>query len=245
MIASALRGPSGRLDDRRAAGEIVAENERLKIALAGLTAQVELLHSRVAEGEQFGEVGRYTKRVAVMGNDPGSRDSLSVVGRFDATLLNQPAVYNYGLAGRFERAGLTGAQVRLITDRSFSATGRFGAFVSDGVGGILFDAKSTVPPLVEGYGNGVMMVKNLEFEAAARAGIGEGTWVVLEDKDYPPVLKHQKLGRVVSVKKRPEAPLWADIEVRPEWNLMALTQVWVLRSPNEERSANSQAATTN
>ncbi|HEV2296086.1 MAG TPA: rod shape-determining protein MreC [Tepidisphaeraceae bacterium] len=234
MIASTVRGPGERLDDKRASGDVVAENERLKIALASLTAQVELLHSRVAEGEQFGEVGKHTRRVAVMGNDPAARDSLSVVGNFDLSLLNQPALYNYGLAGRFERAGLSGAQVRLITDRSFSATARFGEFVNDGAGGIIFDPKPTAPPLVEGYGNGSMMVKNLELEEVTKAQIRKGTWVVLEDKDYPPVLMHQKLGRVESVKKRPEAPLFADIEIRPEWNLMALTQVWVLRSSNEQ-----------
>ena len=85
-----------------------------------------------------------------------------------------------------------------------------------------------------GYGNGLMMITNLEFKEATDAKIGEGTWVVLSDKDYPPILDQQKLGRVVSVKKRPESPLWADIEVRPEWNLMALTQVWILRNPNEQ-----------
>ncbi len=234
MIASSLRRPAERLNDNRAGGDIVAENERLKIALANLTAQVALLHSRVAEGEQFGEAGKYTKRVAVMGNDPAARDSLSVVGRFDATLLNQPAIYNYGLAGRLERAGLSGAQVRLITDRSFRATGRFGSFVDKGAGDIQFVPDETLRPLIEGAGNGVMMITNLKLEDVSKAAIGKGTWVVLDDKDYPPVLIHEKIGRVVSVAPQPESPLWANIEVQPEWNLMALTQVWVLQRPKDQ-----------
>ena len=233
-IASSVRGSLDRIDDKRPAGDIAAENQRLKGVVASLSAQVEHLSSRVAEGEQFGEVGKDAKRIAVMGNDPQSRDSLSVVGRFDATLFNQPALYSYGLAGRFERAGLTGAQVRLITDRSFSVTGRFARFVDNGQGGMVWRELETKPAIVAGAGNGVMMITNLEYkEAVEDAKIGEGTWVVLADREYPPMLQNQKLGRVVSVRRQAEAALWADIEVRPEWNLMALTQVWVLRDPND------------
>lgn len=236
MLGSALRGQDDRLDDTRPAAEIVAENERLKNSLANLTAQIALLQSRVAEGEQLGHVAEHTARVAVMGSDPQARDSLSVVGRFDVTLLNRPALYPYGLVGRFERAGLSGAQVRLITDRSFGATARFGSFVNDGAGGALFQANPEFQPYVEGAGNGVMMIKNLEFERVTRANIAKGAWVAIEDKEFPPLLTHQKLGRVVSVTKRADAPLFADIEVRPEWNLMALTQVWVLRAPDGQTS---------
>lgn len=231
-IASTLRGRFDGPTDNRSAKDVVAENERLKVALASLTAQIEHLHGRVAEGEQFGDVGKNVRRVAVMGNDPASRDSLSVVGTFEPTLINQPALYTYGVVGRFERAGLSGAQLRLITDRSFSATGKFGAFGDDGNGGIAFFPKKTKAPLIEGYGNGVMMIKNLEYKDVVGNGaqIGKGTWVVLDDREYAPNLENRKLGRIVSIKKQSEAPLMADIEVRPEWNLMALTQVWVLQN---------------
>ncbi len=239
MIASTLRGPFDRLEEKRPADEIIAENRRLRGAVASLTAQVDHLLSRVAEGEQFRTAGLHTKRIAVMGNDPASRDSLSVVGPFDAALLDQLALYTDGLAGKFERAGLSGAQVRLVTDRSFSATGQFGRFGDNGKGGIGFIAQDTTPPLVEGIGNGAMMIKNLEYAYVVNdAQIGAGAWVVLADKEYPPLLQNQKLGRVVSVKKRPEAPSWADIELRPEWNLMALTQVWVLKSPGNASAMN-------
>jgi len=242
MIASSLRGRMDRMDDKRPVNEVAAENERLRGTVASLMAQVEHLASRVAEGEKFGDPGKDAKRVAVMGNDPQSRDSLSVVGRFDATLFNQPALYNYGLAGRFERAGLTGAQVRLITDRSFSVTGRFATFVDHGHGNVEWREIETPPPLVEGAGNGVMTIKNIEYkDAVEQAKIVPGTWVVVADKDYLPTLQNQRLGRVVSVKRQPHAPQWADIEVQPEWNLMALTQVWVMTQPDAQRSTISQA----
>ena len=237
-VASTLRRPETRLDDKRPASDIVEENERLKLSVSSLTGQMEQLLTRVAEIEQFGPVGQYCKRVPVMGNDPASRDSLSVQGRFDATLLNQPVLYIGGIAGRLERAGLTGAQVRLVTDRSFSATGRFGEFVTNQFGMIEFKPKDTTPPLVEGMGNGVMMIKNLTYEEAVQV-VKEGTWVGLDDPDYPSILAGQKLGKVVSIKKRAESPLRADIEVRPEWNLTALTMVMVLQRQNEQ-SARSE-----
>src|SRR5688572_28590467 len=97
-IASTLRGLSDGPRDSRAASDIVEENERLKLSLTSLTGQMEQLLTRVAEIEQFGPVGQFCKRVPVMGNDPASRDSLSVQGRFDASLLNQPVLYIGGIA---------------------------------------------------------------------------------------------------------------------------------------------------
>ena len=232
-IASAARGQMGGPEDKRAAADIVRENERLKLAVASLTGQMEQLITRVAETEQFGEVGEYCKRVPVMGSDPALRDSLSVPGRFDATLLNQPVLYIGGLAGRLERAGLTGAQVRLVTDRSFRATGRFGHFGTNEHGVTAFLPKDTTPPLVEGLGNGVMMVKNIKYDEALKF-VTEGMAVALDDQEYPSILAGQMIGKVVSIKRRPEAALWADIEVRPQWNLMALTSVMVLQKANEQ-----------
>ncbi|MGB7158278.1 MAG: hypothetical protein WBD40_09450 [Tepidisphaeraceae bacterium] len=242
MIASALRGPFDRPDDKRPAKDIVEENHRLREALASLTGQIDVLHAMVAEGERFGDAAKYCKRVPVMGNDPASRDSLSVQGPFDPSLVNQPVLYIGGLAGRFERAGLSGAQVRLVTDRGFSATGCFGAFGEDGQGGIAFFPKDTVLPLVEGFGKGVMMIRNLKMEDVERGTIAEGAWVVLRDRDYPPLLQQKKLGKVVSIKKRVESPLWADIEVRPEWNLMALNYVMVLTKQGEQTSSEQAAS---
>ena len=157
------------------------------------------------------------------------RDSLSVQGAFDATLLGQPVLYVGGLAGTVERAGLGGAQVRLVTDRSFNASARVGTFAVDVHGGVKFRSPEGLPPaLVEGTGRGGMIIKNIHHKDAVEH-VPVGAWVVLDDKDYPITLAHQKLGRVVSVRKRVEAPLMADIEVKPEWNLMALREVMVLK----------------
>ena len=227
LIATTLRGRmDGPKDDRRA-DDIVAENQRLKISVAHLSGQIDRLQALVAEGERIGDLAKSCKRVTVMGNDPATRDSLSVTGSFDASLLNQPVLYQGGMAGTFERVGVTGAQVRLVTDRSFNARGRFGVFGNDINGVMTFIERDTTPPLIEGCGHGVMMVKNLEYKEVAQANIGEGTWVVLDDKDYPTDLQHIRIGRVVSVKKRLEAPLWADVELRPEYDLMKLSAVMV------------------
>jgi hypothetical protein len=241
MIASTIRGRMDGPKDTRPADDIIAENRRLKMSLANLSGQVAGLQARVAEMERFGDLAPLCKRVPVMGNDPAARDSLSVLGAFEPSLVNQPALYFDGLAGTFERAGKSGAQIRLVTDRSFSVTGRFGTFIDDSNGVMTFSPKKTELPLVEGQGRGVMMIRNVEVAELAKAQIGEGHWVVLEDKDFPPILQHVKLGRVVSIKKRIEAPLWADVEVRPEWNLMGLESVMVFNKHGESPTRMTQA----
>ena len=129
--------------------------------------------------------------------------------------------------------------MRLVTDRSFRATGRFGTFGVNEHGMTVFLPKDTTPPLVEGMGNGVMMIKNLEYDKAVKdVKVTEGMWVALDDPDYPSILAGQKIGKVVSIRRQPEAALWADIEVRPEWNLLALTNVMVLQPPNEQSAMN-------
>ncbi len=238
MIASALRGPVDRPVDKRPAHDVIVENNRLREAVASLTGQIDVLRAVADEGERFGNAAQFCKRVAVMGNDPAARDSLSVQGSFDPSLVNQPVLYIGGLAGRFERAGLTGAQVRLVTDRGFRATGRFGTFGDNGAGSVaFFPKKNTLLPFVQGYGKGVMMITNLKLEDVEKGQIAVGVWVVLEDREYPLLLNHKTLGKIVSITKRPEAPLWVDIEVRPEWNLMALNYVMVLTKQGEQASA--------
>jgi hypothetical protein len=242
VIASTIRGRMDRPTDSRPADTIVEENQRLKNTVANLSWQVEMLQARVAEGERLGPIEKWCKRVTVMGSDSGTRDSLSVVGSFDASLINQPALYEGGLAGTFERAGATGAQVRLVTDRSFSATGCFGTFNPEPNGGIGFTPKMTRAPLVEGLGRGVMISKHMEYKEAMDAKIGDGTWVVLEDKQFSQPVQRVKIGRVVSVKKRVESPLWADIELRPEYNLMALNAVMVFTKEGEREAPAAASA---
>jgi len=229
MIASALRGPFDRPADKRAEKDVVAENHRLRATVANLMGQIDELRKIVSERAEFGDIGNFCTPVPVMGSDPAGRDSLSVLGTFDVNLFGQPVLYIGGLAGTIERAGVSGAQVRLVTDRSFSASASIGSFATDVYGEEKFRAAEGLPSaLVEGTGRGGMIIKNIEYEDAVKH-VREGASVVLDDKDFPPILARQTLGRVVSVKKRPEAPLMADIEVRPEWNLMALREVMVFQ----------------
>ena len=229
MIAAAARGPFGQPKDKRPEKDVVAENVRLRAAVASLTGQLEHLQQIQADRARFGSIGQFCLPVPVMGSDPGSRDSLSIQGTFAATLVGQPALYVGGLAGTIERAGLSGAQVRLVTDRSFSAIGRIGTFGDDGAGGTKFQPKEITPAYVEGRGNGVMMISNIKFDELQLAKVTEGMVVALHDKDFPDLLKNQPLGQIVSIRRRPDAPHWADIELRPAWNLQALQEVMVLK----------------
>ncbi len=229
-IASRLRAKFDPPADPRAPRDILIENERLRTALASLTGQIEHLQKIASDRERFGNIGKYCTPVAVMGNDPARRDSLSIQGAYSSELIGRPALYIGGLAGVIERAGVGGAQVKLVTDRSFGAvTALFGSFQQDAEGRIFFSQRDTTKAaVVEGAGMGTMRIRNFQVKDLQAAKVSEGDWVVLDDNDYPALLKNAKLGRVISIKKSADAALVADVEVRPEWNLMALNEVMVL-----------------
>jgi hypothetical protein len=60
-------------------------------------------------------------------------------------------------------------------------------------------------------------------------GIEAGDWVMLEDSEWPKSLQNHRVGKVVSIERRKEAPLFAEIRIRPESDLKKLKEVMVFR----------------
>ena len=212
--------------DSRDATVIAVENDHLKTTIASLQAQVRALQDLTAERQLLGDVLPLCTPVPVVGGDAGLRESLSLqssVGLQDGMF----ALYSGGVVGRIDRAGYSGgAQVRLVTDAGFGVQGSFVRFVKDGQGQTVYDPIEAPNPLVQGAGNGMMVIRRLPMEELA--DVRPGDWVVVDDPDWPLMLQGFKLGVVESKEPSPGAPLFAEIKVRPVTNLMHLREVMVM-----------------
>jgi hypothetical protein len=215
--------------DKRGDADIRRENDELKVTVASLEAQLEAMKKLNADREMVGRVRPYCTPVSVVGPDSGERDSLSLsLSQVGSLERGMPVVYSGGLVGRVARAGPGGAQVQLVTDKGFKATGLFGRFVRKSESEYEFQRTATEVPLVEGLGKGVMAVRNLKLREVKDVGLKEDDWVLLDDVDWPMILAGQRMGRIVSIRPRTDAPLMAEIRLQPMRNLLELREVMVM-----------------
>ncbi len=224
----------------RGIAAVRTENEALRVAVANLSKQLEALKQLNADRQLIGPVLPLCTPVRVTGGDSGTRQSLLVetygAGEIE---VGQPVVYSGGIAGRIDRVSPGIAQIRLITDRGFRISGRFGRFVKDDKGVVTFTLiPTTQPPLLEGMGQGAMRIRNVDLKEITAAHLAPGDWVVLDDPEWPGVLQGYKLGQIREVSARRDNPLFAQIEVQPAANLMQLREVMVL---NKESRSNGRA----
>src|SRR5687768_16665310 len=183
-----------------------------------------------------GPVGEFTDTFKVAGNDSATRDSLALQGSsLEGLRAGMHVLYPDGVVGTIQpgRAGMAGAQVRLITDIGFRVLGQLGSFRKggDGTGGKPgFVPSGTPAVLVEGSGQGAMVVRQLTMEQVAEAGLkaGRDQWVVLADTDWPDNLRGLQLGYVARIDPRRDAPLFAEIRIEPEKDLLKLREVMVV-----------------
>jgi cell shape-determining protein MreC len=212
--------------DSRDSTAIALENDQLKTTIASLQAQLKSLQQLTAERQLLGDVLPLCTPVPVVGGDAGLRESLSIqssAGLQDGMF----ALYSGGVVGRLDRAGYSGGgQIRLITDPGFSVQGEFVRFVTGAQGQTVYEAIKAPTPLVQGAGNGAMVIQRLPMEELG--DVRPGDWVVVRDRDWPLVLNGYKLGVVESKEPAPGAPLFAEIRVRPVTNLMQLREVMVM-----------------
>ena len=219
--------PAGNSGDQRREADVRAENERLKGAIVNLQAQLDAALTTLAERGKMKDVGDLCLPMTVVGSDSGTRQSLNLSVDPHANIKEKMAVlYPGGLAGRISRASAAGAQVQLVTDRGFKAFGFFGRFVSDKDGQLELQHLPTEPLLIEGTGK-AMVVRNLNLKEA-QAVLHDGDLAILDDPDYPQRLAKQRLGKIVAIKARPDAPLKAEIRIEPMQNLMELREVMVV-----------------
>lgn len=215
--------------EARSKQTIVEENEDLRQQVAKLTHDLVELQKISAGFEGLGELKRRCVSYLVVSNDSGTGDSLAIRGStLDGLKAGQYAIQPSHVVGVVERAGVGGAQVRLVTDAGFGVYGYFATFGTDVEGRPTFLQLKTDPVLVKGVGGGEMVIAMQVKAALDKAGVKPGTWVLIQDPEWPPELQGFRLGVVQDVKTRRDSPLHADVRVRPPTELRRLGRVMVM-----------------
>jgi hypothetical protein len=234
---------SGRVEkpdpnEKRTTKELLEEIDVLRQDYMAAMHALEEAQRRALEIGQLGSLAELCTPVRTVGGDIGNRDSLALRGTtFDGLKQGQFVVSPRGIVGILERApGMAGSQVRLITDPGVRIEGYFAIDQRDAEGHtgrtrLPLNPKEGDPPLVplvQGVGKGAMQCVSLTMEQVKAAGVREGTWVLLQDKDWDERLHGRALGKVVHIAPQAAAPLYADIRIQPVVSLSQLREVMVL-----------------
>jgi len=213
----------------RSSAELLEENQRLRIEVASLSGQLQRIAVLESERARLGEVRAFCTPFSVIGADAGPRQSLLIAGSsLDGLRSEMPVVYTGGIVGRIVSVGVGGARVLLITDRQFKPiTAAFARFSSGPDGSPQFQRLSAELVLVEGAGDGTMLIRNIPQKKIEEVGIRTDDWVVLSDRDWPIVLDGYRLGRVEKITPS-KSPGFAEIRVVPDQSLMTLREVMVM-----------------
>lgn len=217
--------------DPRSTAVLSAENEELRVLTASLSAQLEDLKLLNRDRDLLGDVRKQSKTYAVIANDAGTRDALSIGGStLEGLQVGQPVIFVGGLAGRIVQAGVAGAKVQLITDIGAKPiTGTFGRFQTgeDGKPEFLhLRLASTAVVLVQGAGNNTLVSDKIAMKDAEP--IHPGDWLVLDDSSWPANLQGYKIGQVAAKIPLPASPLFAKITIEPSVELKGLRDVSVV-----------------
>lgn len=223
--------------------EIRRENQQLALENVKLRHDLDVLARRDGEWETLASIRTLYTRVPVVGTDPGPRETLAVQASSLTGLGGQKAsndrtffvLYPQGVVGTLH-VGLAGGQVRLVTDPSFRVEGYFyglrraaPATRPAGEGASHRMRLNEHPVLIEGAGRGTMVCRLMTMEAAKKAALTPGDWVVLQDRVWPEKLHGQRIGTVTRIAPRRDSPLFAEITIKPADNLLRLQTVMVLR----------------
>ena len=211
--------------DLRSALDVKAENQRLRGQVIELTAQLEFERKRNAQWATLGKLREQCVAVEVAGADSGPRDSLALQGStLEHVRDNAIALYPGGVAGQISRAGIAGAQLRLITDKGFRVRGYFVRMNRE----LQPQRLSPATFLFEGIG-GAMVMRQLNEQDAAQVGVRAGDLAVVEEREWPPQLRGVALGAVTKIAPLRNAPGFVEIRVEPSVNLELLDEVMVMK----------------
>jgi cell shape-determining protein MreC len=229
-IANAVRGhlqPQA-VEDIRPTMAIQEENQALKQQVQRLSTEIEDLEQRAGERARLGGFESYCDRFDVTAADTNGRDGITIGGTKASELREDQPILSSGgvtdLIGRITAVRGMAAHVRLVTDAGFTMTGDFVSFSpTNGA-----QESQHLLAIVTGRGLGTMAIENLHADDVQKEGIHAGDWVVLRDETWPRGLQGVRIGRVASIQPLAKQPLFADIELVPEENLMHLNDVWAM-----------------
>jgi cell shape-determining protein MreC len=211
---------------------VLAENHELRAQLAALEVKFDELSRLNADRQMVGDIFSLCRPATVTGVDSsGVRETLKITG-VGSNAAGRPVIHGHDLVGRVQAAGLTGAEVRLLTDPGFGFTAKFARYVPDGAGRLRLEIVEPLHPLVQGIGHGSMAIRStVTMQQVADLHLAVGDLVVLQDregKDWPDNVQGLCAGRVASIASQANAPIFADIRVEPTTDLLRLNEVMVV-----------------
>jgi rod shape-determining protein MreC len=133
-------------------------------------------------------------------------------GRSDAVVVGQVVMYKDTVIGTISKVSEHLSRITVVSHADSSFTGK--------------TAKTNALGVIEGQGNGVMLLKNVVLSEKLRVGdlvLTKGD-VDLDGKGYPPDLI---VGKIVKIERKPSA-LFQSAEVRSTVNFSKLTDVFVI-----------------
>ena len=202
--------------------------ETMKYQNTVLLSENELLRRQLADVRAM-NFKMPVKFFHVIGGDLGKHQILTLLlSSSDGVAPNMPVMYQpKNLAGKIEILGMGSASVRLITDKDSRVTGVFGRHLKD----VGFTLLPQEPKTLEGNGAGRMLIKSVKREEAESPGqpqfkLAVGDWFIVADNDLPPEVQGYKLGEIESIAEG-KKPLFVDIVLRPDTDLMKLKEVMV------------------
>jgi cell shape-determining protein MreC len=218
------------------------ENRKLREQVARLTAQISTLKVRVAEADQLGtDLGQFAESVRVLAKADGPAEQLKLLGSSRPLSGGEVVVYleagRPGLAGKIMEgvAPGNGSTVRLITDRRFPFTVRFGRSERNSDGTIAFKllGDELQAYAAEGMGGGEIRVDGLKMSDVESMQLKPGDLVQLAGPDttWPLEAIGLRVGAVTAVSANRLKPGFAEIRVRPEASLLELKKVLVIAKP--------------
>ena len=216
--------------DRRTVNNVRLENERLKNELVYVQTQYERAQQKLKMIGSFGPLADRCVPVSVVGGDPGTRESLLIHGAApEGVAPGKYALHLGGVVGRIERAGMAGGQIRLVTDRGFRIEAGFKGIRRTQGGRTEAVPIATPVVLVEGVGDNTMRIpRGLTMQDVKNADLQPGDWAIVQDREWPEPLWGQRIAEVVKIAPRADAPLFAEVTLRPTTNLQLLSEVMVV-----------------
>ena len=224
--------------DDRASYAIRLENDRLRQQNVKLRYDLVEQLKITNELKNLGDLGPLCTPVKVVGDDTGQRESLALAGSsLEGLKDDMCVVYPGGIVGRLQRTGVAGgrcsssptpASASPPTSAALTAQGRRQEPRRKGR-----DRRIRAPeqraragrrgrPRADG---------RAAPEDVGRAGVGpaeRGLGGPRRQRSGPPRLSGLRIGRVASITTHRESPLFAEIRIAPDADLLKLPEVMVL-----------------
>ncbi len=224
------------IDDGAGKGEtrsmetVLLENQQFRAMVSNLSRQLRELQELNQDRQRVGIVRPYCTPVVVAGADTGARRSLTLQAPPSGELkVGMAVLYPGGLAGRIDRSGVAGAQVKLLNDASSRVEAAFVRYQQRPDGGVEpIPIATPTKPLVVGTGREGMVIRNLAERDVRDTEITVGDWIVLEDPEWPLILQGYPIGRITAIGPLRNSPGFSEIQVQPMGRLMSLREVMVM-----------------